>query len=887
MVSIEAAGFAALLRQYRLAAGLSQQALAERAGLSAHAVSALERGARRVPYRATLEALAEGLGLSDAEQAALEATVPRVRGPRGVAGLTAGPALGGVPLPPMPLFGRADELKTVQELLRSDAVRLLTITGPAGVGKTRLTLEVARELRPAFPDGVWFVDLAPLRDPELVVYTVAQVLDVHERVRQSLLATLEASLRERQLLVVLDNFEQVLAAAPQLAELLAACPGLKLLVTSRTRLRLRWEHIVPLLPLAVADPEMPPTVENLAAVPAVALFVERAQRSDPTFALTPENTAAVAALCRHLEGLPLALELAAARANVLAPAEMLAWAEQRLPVLSLDAPDLPTRQRSLRATLAWSSALLPAEDQALFRRLAVFAGGWTREAADAVTGMRELGLDPVEGLSRLSDASLVQVRQREDEGLRFSLLETVRELAWEQLEASGEQAALERQHAAYYLALAERAAPALEGAAQRAWFRRLEREHANLRGALGWAAQQGEAESELRLAASLASFWHYNGHLGEGRAWLEDALTRNPDRRDGVRQVALEGVGLLMLCLGEDAAGAARLEEALALARALGEDHRIARALGALMHVAYNQGQTERWPALAAELEAARAGAIVGNLNLGLHVLGMLVHEAGEHAKASAYLEEALAVDRRAGNKTGVALALACLAVVARAQGDRARALGLVTEAIQHARELGYPTAITWGPDLATCTLHDAVPWRGVRLTAIKGAAYAAVRVSAEWAPAVALTRVFGAIDPLGARATFVLSPSQQEWCGQTVAALRAALGEEAFAAAWAAGRGLSLDQLAEEALAALAARPSTDGELQSPPRPPCTNGLLSPREHEVLELVAAGLTNKQIAERLVITEGTARFHVTSLLNKLGADNRTQAVASAREQSLL
>src|SRR5262249_11345778 len=347
---------------------------------------------------------------------------------------------------------------------------------------------------------------------------------------------LQAHLKERQLLLVLDNFEQVLAAAPRVAELLTACPGLKVLVTSRTRLRLRWEHTLPLLPLAGPDPERPTTVQALEAVPARALFVERAQASDPDFRLTPENASAVAALCRHLEGLPLALELAAARANVLAPADMLGWAEQRLPVLSWDAPDLPERQQSLRAALAWGYALLAPAEQALFRRLAVFPDGWTLEAATAVAQPEELGLEPLGGVSALADASLVWASQRADGALRFHLLEALREFAAEQLEASGEREAIRRQHAAYYLALAERAAPALKGPEQDVWFRRLQQEHDNLRSALEWAAQHDEAEIELRLAGSLANFWWAYGYLPEGRAWLEDALARSPERRDALRQ---------------------------------------------------------------------------------------------------------------------------------------------------------------------------------------------------------------------------------------------------------------------------------------------------------------------------------------------------------------
>jgi predicted ATPase/DNA-binding CsgD family transcriptional regulator/transcriptional regulator with XRE-family HTH domain len=866
-----ALGFGALLRHYRIQTGLSQEALAERANLSVRAIRALENGERQAPYQATVGALATALGLTGPERAALVAAVSRSREPRATAAPAPEAGLAPLPLAPTPFVDRTAERAMAAAVLRGDAVRLLTLTGPGGVGKTRLALEVASSLQDAFPDGVWFVDLAPVPAPEMVLPAIARALNVPEHGRQPLLATLRGYLQEPKLLLVLDNFEHVLAAAPQLTELLAACPGLKLLVTSRSRLRLRWEHALPLAPLPVPDPDTPQTAEALAGLPAVALFVERARASNPGFALTAANGPAVAALCRHLEGLPLALELAAARANVLAPAQMLTWAEQRLPVLDWDAPDLPSRQRSLRATLAWSYALLPAAEQALFRRLAVFADGWTVEAVEAVTGPRELGLDALDGLTRLCDASLVQVRPSEDEEPRFGLLETVREFALEQLQASGEQAALERQHAAYYLAIAERAAPALTGPEQGAWSVRLQREHANLRAALGWAAEHDDAEAELRLAGSLAPFWFSYGYLGEGRAWLEEALARNADRDDALRQQALEGAGLLTVYLHEYAAGAARLDEALTLARELGDGRRIGRALGALMHAAYLQGQTERWPALAAELEAARPGANLGDLNLGLHVLGTLLHEAGEQARATAYLEEALAVSRRDGDQVGVALALGCLALVAQAQDDRDRAVGLVTAAIHHARALGYPTAVNWG-------------------------VYAAARVSADWAPPAVLARMLGAIDPLGPRATFVLSPCQQEWCGQLVATLQAALGREAFANCWSAGRALSLEQRIDDARTSLAARPPetggsarllVPGGSRPPLRPLGTKELLSVREREVLELVADGLTNGEIAERLVISTSTAKYHLTSLLNKLAAVNRTQAVAHARQQALL
>jgi predicted ATPase/DNA-binding XRE family transcriptional regulator len=784
--TIASSSFGALLRQYRLAAGLSQEALAERANLSARAIRSLEHGDRHSPYRDTVEALVAALSLAGPERVAFEAAVSRSRGQGVATPPVVEGALVALPLPPSPLIDRGEELDVALGFLRGDTVRLVTPTGPGGVGKTRLALEVAHESRAAFPDGVWFFDLSSIRDPELVLPTIAQAFGLQEHGTRSPLATLQAHLQARHTLLVLDNFEQVLAAAPHLAELLAVCPRLRLLVTSRARLRLRWEHVLPVPPLPLPDPDAPPTTEELAALPAVALFVERAQASSATFALTATNGPAVATLCRHLEGLPLALELAAARANVLAPSQMLTWAEHRLPVLGWEAPDLPTRQRSLRATLAWSYALLPAAEQALFRRLAVFADGWTHEAAEAVTDMRELGLEPLEGLARLCDASLIQARPGDDEQ-RFGWLETVREFAAEQLESSGEALVLERQHAAYYLALAERAAPALRGPEQGAWSHRLQREHANLRAALGWAAREDEAESELRLASSLVDFWWQHGYWQEGQAWLDDALTRCPDRRDGPRQHALQGLGLLTAYLGDYAVGATRLEEALTLAQELGDERRFALTLGWLGVVAYLHGQIERWPALAAQLEAARPRMDPQNLNFALTGLGLLAHEAGEQRTARVYLEEALAGRRREGNEAAVATVLGGLVLVAQAQGDWARAVGLLTAGLQLAQEVGYPRVLARYADIA-------------------------LGVTAAWATAATLARLLGAADAQRARASFPLSPRHQAGHDRLVAGVRTELGEDAFAAGWAAGRALSVDELVEETLAALAACPADAG---------------------------------------------------------------------------
>jgi predicted ATPase/DNA-binding CsgD family transcriptional regulator len=389
-----------------------------------------------------------------------------------------------LPLQPNQLLDRESELAAAIGRLTSDGVRLLTLTGPAGVGKTRLALAVAAELRSRFEDGVWFVDLASIRDPELVAVAIGRALGVVEGGSVPPLARLQAHLGDAGALLVLDNFEQVLPAATDLAELLARCPGLKVLATSRARLRLRWERVLAVPPLAGPDPGAPLTLAAAASAPAIALFAERARASAPAFALTAENLPAVAALCAHLDGLPLAIELAAARANVLTPGEMIRWAARRLSALRWEGRDLPARQRSLRDALEWSYALLGPPEQALFRRLAVFAGGWTLDAAAAVADAWTLGLDPAAGLAALADASLVQVGEGDGAAPRFGMLATLRELAAEHLAASGELEETRRRHAAHFATLARIAGPGLRGGPERgAWRQRVERERENLRAA--------------------------------------------------------------------------------------------------------------------------------------------------------------------------------------------------------------------------------------------------------------------------------------------------------------------------------------------------------------------------------------------------------------------
>jgi predicted ATPase/DNA-binding XRE family transcriptional regulator len=478
------ASFGDLLRRLRTAAALSQEDLAERAGLSRHGISDLERGARHAPRLETVRMLADALALSETDrQALLTAARPVLLG---YGSPVAPPAsLGSLPAPLTRLIGRQTELATLSAGLQDAEVRLLTVTGPGGVGKTRLAIAAAAAMPEAFHDGVVFVDLSPLTDAALVLPMIAGTLGVQASLGQPLIATLATFVAAKRLLLLLDNCEPVLGAAPDVVTLLAESPHLMVLATSREPLRVRGEQEFPLLPLPLPAFDHLPVIEDLAQSPAVALFLERARAVQPDFALTADTALAVAAICRHLDGLPLAIELAAARVKILPPPALLARLQQRLPLLTGGGRDLPARQRTMRNAIAWSYELLTPEEQRLFSRLAVFVGGCTLEAAEAVCPTDDDSTYGVlEGVASLVDKSLM----REDHGSggepRYLMLETVREFALEQLQASGEEATIRMRHATWCLALAEQTAPLLRGSGARAGFPGLEREHGNLRAAL-------------------------------------------------------------------------------------------------------------------------------------------------------------------------------------------------------------------------------------------------------------------------------------------------------------------------------------------------------------------------------------------------------------------
>jgi non-specific serine/threonine protein kinase len=744
--------------------------------------------------------------------------------------------------------GREREVAAVADLLRREGVRLVTLTGPGGVGKTRLALRVAEDLEAAFADGVAFADLTPLADPALVAPTVAQTLGVREAGDRPVAERLADALRDRRLLLVLDNFERVVEAAPLVTALLAGCARVKALVTSREPLRLAAERVVAVPPLPLPDPAIP--TRELAASEAVRLFVERAQAARADFALTGANAPAVAEVCRRLDGLPLAIELAAARVAHLPPAALLARLERRLPLLTGGSRDLPARQRTMRDAIAWSDDLLNAAEQALFRRLAVFAGGFGLEAAAAVAG--EIGVDVLDGVASLVAKGLLRQEDGPDGEPRYRMLETVREFGLERLEASGEAESIRRNHALVFLALAEAIRDAFWHGASDAWWARLPPEHENCRVALAWTLARGETDLALRLASALEPLWWVLGHHGEGRQWLDRALDLDDGEPSLSRVRALVVASRLACFLGDLGSAGQRAEAARAQARAIGDQEGTGHALFQLAFVAVQRNEVDLATEL--ELEALALFRAVGHRAMAAYTLRHLA-DFGDPARAPALLEEALELFRAAGHASGTAAALSTLGRVLLERGDIARAFDLVRESLTLRVEMqdrwGLPLSVegmaaiaagTGRPDQAVCLYGAAATLRET------------IGVAIVWEHRARYER--------------------------NLARLRAALSAEAFAEAWAAGRSLTPEQAIAEALTVTLDRA---GETT----PGADTYGLSQRELDVLRLVADGRSDREIAAALFVGPATVRTHLTNAFGKLGVGSRTAAVAAARRLGFL
>jgi predicted ATPase/class 3 adenylate cyclase len=627
-----------------------------------------------------------------------------------------------LPAQPTPLIGRSEEVAAVQQLLRQEGIRLVTLTGSGGTGKSRLGLQVAAELLDQFAAGVFFVALAPISDPILVLSAIAQTLGVRESAGISLPESLKAYLQEKHLLLLLDNFEQVLAAAPLVAELLASCPRLKILVTSRAALRLRGEKEFLVPPLALPDPRHLPSLETLSQYAAVELFIQRALDMRPEFAVTNENAPAVAEICVRLDGLPLAIELAASRIKLLPPQALLGRLDSRLKLLTGGSRDLPARQQTLRGAIAWSYDLLGEHEKKLFRRLVVFSGGCTLEAAEAVCNADgDLDVDVLDGVASLVDNSLIRQEEQTAGQARLSMLETIREYGLECLSASGEAEAVRKQHGEFFRALAEEAEPELWR--QAAWIDRLESEHDNLRAALDWCAGHSP-EAGLCLAGALHWFWHIRGHFTEGRRRLEMALAAAPSAGVSARRTALCAAAQLAGSMGDDEQARAWGEESLTLCWEAGDTAGIAWSLlaragglfkpGALalqpepgqaltlfreidetagaalaLYMSAMPAMVEQWAMARLEesLALCRSAGYRWLSSYPLEMLGWGAIRWGQTERARALFEESLGIRREYGDRAAIMHTLHGLWAVAHQAGDVAGATALVEESLAMARE--------------------------------------------------------------------------------------------------------------------------------------------------------------------------------------------------------
>ena len=728
-----------------------------------------------------------------------------------------------LPVPSTGLVGREREVAAAQELLQRPEVRLVTVTGPGGIGKTRLALQVAREAGERFPAGIYFVPLAGVSDPALIASVIAQTLGLRETGGQSPLEVLKKYLQDglrAPLLLVFDNFEHLLAGAPLLTELLTLGAGLKMLVTSRAALHLSGEHEFPVPPLALPEAASRPSPEKLSQYPAVALFLQRARAVKPDFTLTRENAGAVAEICARLDGLPLAIELAAARVKLLSPSSMRARLESRLQLLTGGARDLPARQQTLRGAMDWSHDLLTPAEQKLFRRLAVFAGGSTLEAVEAVCDTKaDLGLDLLEGMASLVDKSLVQQREPEGGEPRFVMLETVREYGLEQLAAQGEEAPTRRAHAAYCLVLAEEADTEQANRAGAEVLSRLEIEHDNFRGALDWLTASGESEWGLRLAASLFHFWETREYLAEGREQLARALRLPGSARSKARARALFAAGVLAGEQGDYASAESLMEKSLEVAKELGDKQGVAVSLNALGVTARDRGDATKGRALLEEsLAAWRELGDPRAVARALSNLANVVKLQGDYERARSLYQECLVVFRELGDRGGIAWSMNHLGDVTRDQGDGDGARKLYEASLAAFRELGdrwgvagaladlgnlaqeqgdYPSAHSlYGQSLKAFQELDHK--RGVARLLECFASSAAARLQPERA-----LRLAGAAGALRHTVGAALTSAEQAKLERTLAPARQALAHSGGTTAWLEGWSMPADKAIAEALAA------------------------------------------------------------------------------------
>ncbi len=859
-----------------------------------------------------------------------------------------------LPVQLTPLIGREQAVAAVCTLLQRPDVRLVILTGPGGIGKTRLSLQVAAELLDTFADGICFVQLASISNPALVVPTIAHMLGLQhgykeQRTSMIHMEYVKSFLQDKHFLLVLDNFEQVVMAAPDLAELLTACPHLKIMVTSRAVLHIHGEHEFSVPPLALPERARLHALdgEALAQYPAVALFLQRALAIKADFTLTETNIQAVADICIHLDGLPLAIELAAARIKLLPPQALLQRLTHRLQVLTGGVQNAPARQQALRNTIAWSYNLLDAAEQQLFRRLSVFAGGCMLEAVESISSaFAEQAGQVLDRVASLIDKSLLQQTEQEGDEPRVVMLETIREYALECLVRSGEEEVARQSHAVYYLALAEASEQELGGPRQAVWLERLERENDNLRAALAWSLQPDGDKTErhmeigLRLGGALRRFWQMHGHLQEGQIFLERALSASEGIAVSVRAraKALIAAGTLASIQNDFDRAEAYCRESLLLFRELGDQQGIALSLYLLSVVPMMKSDNAAARSLTEEaLALFRKMGDRERVAWSLSTLGLLDMQEGKYDGARTLYEESLAVHRGLGDKRGIATTLLHLAqLLFISQGDQEALRSLIEESLTLFTELGEKEGITntytlsaqlalsqGNPVAARSQLEESiVRYReiGHRKALAESLAILARAVLAQGEQAAAraiyeesleiarqLNHLWLIASCLEGWASMVAEQGQSAWAAQLWSAaesLRETINvpipqvERADHERSIASARSQLDEKIFTAAWAQGRTMTPDQALAAEGRgivllpaapvvaPPSPAGL-SAREVEVLRLVARGLTNTQIAHELVLSEKTVATHLTHIFNKTNSDNRAAAAAFAIRHGLI